>query len=177
MSLNCTRRSRIHRAGRIAAGGMILLPLISVSILLLMYFKPVGKSGPDGEGKSYIEEVMEAKKESREVAYEIELLNLHKDIRMHAIMHNDKYPSLEKLLDYSSIAKKYFIGRGELEPLCVYIEGQNENSFWGNVLVYESGVVEGGSGMVLLKNGEVRMMSPEEITDAVGETEQDLTGR
>ncbi len=178
MSLNCTTRRRLHRSGRIAAGGLILLPLISVSIGLLIYFRPVGKGGPDGEGKSYIETVFDARKSAQASISEFELLNFHKELRMYAI-NNDKYPSLDKLLDYSSIGQKLLDFRDGEQPLCIYIEGQSESSNSENVLVYEANISNGerDSGLVLLKNGLVQTMTANQIVDALQETEDNLAGR
>ncbi len=177
MSLNPKRRRRFHRSGRIPAGGLILLPLISVSIMLLMYFKEVDNGSPDGKGKSYIETVIDSKKSAQELVSEIEIFNLHKDIRMHAITHNDKYPSLERLLDFSSVAYKLLSSPPQREPLCIYIEGQSVGSNFGNVLVYQAGVGEDESGLVLLKGGLVQMMTGDQIAEAVQHTEVDLAGR
>ncbi len=177
MNLSCTTRRRLHRSGRIAAGGLILMPLISVSIGLLIYFKRVGEGGPDGEGKSYIETVVDARKSAQEMTSEIELLNFHKELRMHAISNNDKYPSLEKLLDYSSIAQKLLYARGGEQPLCIYIEGQSESSDSWNVLAYEANVSEGEVGMVLLKSGLVQTMTADQIAEALQQTKDNLAGK
>jgi len=161
------------RRGRIAAGGVILLPLLAIAIGMVIYFK---RTGP--EGKSYVETVVESKAKAETTVTAVELHGLYTDMQMTAIVSDGQFPSLRELLENSTIGYEYLRRPGEEDDHpCVYIEGQDQSMPADNVLVYDQSAAERtGEGQVLLRDGTVRTYSAERMKQAVAKTRRIVQG-
>ena len=163
-----------HRTGRVAAGGLVLVLLVCVVIVMLMYFKR-----PEKGGKSYIETVVDSKKQAVAAVAFTELAGLHRELEMVAIVSDGSYPPLQELLETSQIAYKLLRRPGgDDERPCIYIEGQNQRMPPSNILVYDAGAAEAQlEGLVLLRDGRVQTFSAEDIEAAVTATRDGIQGR
>ncbi|MCK4274887.1 MAG: hypothetical protein KAX78_00105, partial [Phycisphaerae bacterium] len=93
MVSDLTDRCCGRRTGRVAAGGLLLVLLVGVVIVMLIYFTPSEKGG-----KSYVETVVDSKKQAVATVAFTELAGLYRELEMVAIVNDGNYPPLQELL-------------------------------------------------------------------------------
>ncbi len=174
MVSDLTDRCCGRRTGRVAAGGLLLVLLVGVVIVMLIYFTPSEKGG-----KSYVETVVDSKKQAVATVAFTELAGLYRELEMVAIVNDGNYPPLQELLETSAIAYKLLRRPGgDDEHPCIYIEAQNERMPPSNILVYDAGAAEAQrEGLVLLRDGRVQSFSAKDIEAAVTATRDGIQGR
>ena len=101
---------------------------------------------------------------------------IRQNLRMYSIEKESFPPSLEALAEWGADPRQFRCPASE-EQQYVYIPGQNENMPGQNVLVYELKPVHEGRCNLLRVDGQMELLTPEQVQAAVTETKARLEGR
>ena len=158
-----------HR-GSVDVGKLIGI-VISLIILGLLGFgvsriiKTMGEAGSQYSGA-----MVDTKRKAIALQCQMNMRTIWQNLRMYAIEKEGFPPSLKTLVDWgadSQLLRCTSPDGGEY----VYIPGQNQNSPSQNVLVYELKAVHEGRCNLLRVNGQVDLLTPDQVQAAVTKTQ------
>jgi hypothetical protein len=156
--------------GRPRSGGYVglLLLLITVAIILILYFSA---SGPGG--KSYVEQTQSAREQAEAVTSNVNLDSVWKSIRIYAAANDEKFPKTpEELIRAAGLPDGFlFCPSRPKDPYqFIYIGGQNDSMPPANVLIYQAATPPGGQCQVLRLDGRMELLSYQEAAAAINKT-------
>ena len=120
-------------------------------------------------GEQYAETMVQAKHDATSVSCQMNLRTIGQNLQMYAISNGTLPGSLEELIDFSGSTKLFKCPSPEGEQF-KYIPGQGGNASDQNVLVYEPKAVHDGRAGVLRLGGQVELLTPEELQQAIDQT-------
>ncbi len=167
------KNSKLHISSHYK-GGTIINVIVVLVLLGLMAFvilkvmKSVGQAG--GE---YATGMVNTQNKATLLKCQINLQTIWKDIQIYSISEDKLPDSFEDLSDYSS-GSSLFRCPEPNSPKYVYILGQRPDSPPENILVYEPQPVHNGLCNILCVNGNVEMITPEQLQAAVEQTKAHL---
>jgi hypothetical protein len=148
---------------------LIFIGLIGFAIWWVT--KSVGEAGSQYSGA-----MVDTKRKAVALQCQMNLSTIRQNLRIYSIEKESFPPSLKTLVDWgadSQLLRCTAQDGGEY----VYIPGQNENTPGQNVLVYELKAVHGGRCNLLRVNGQMELLTPEQVQAAVTKTHLQLQGR
>jgi hypothetical protein len=181
-SIRCGSRTGLHRiaepttsflpARRANSHGGTIINIITAIIFfglialgVLWVIKNVGEAGQE-----YTEGMIKTQNKALTVTCQTNLRAIGQNIQIYAISNNDSFPpSLEALIEFSGSTQLFQCPDPEGGKY-VYIPGQNNNMPPTNILVYEPKPVHDGRCNVLRLNGQIELLSPEQLQQAVEQT-------
>ena len=120
-------------------------------------------------GEQYTDTMVQAKYNTISVECQMNLQNIGKNLYMYAAT-NGTYPeSLEELMRFSGNTQLFKCPSLEGEQY-KYIPGHGANSPDSNVVLYETKAVHNGRAGVLRLGGQVELLTPEELQQAINHT-------
>jgi hypothetical protein len=141
---------------------IIFFGLIALGVLWVI--KNVGQAGQE-----YTEGMIRTQNKAITVTCQTNLRAIGQNIQIYAISNDSFPPSLEALIEFSGTTQLFQCPDPEGGKY-VYIPGQNNNMPPTNILVYEPKPVHDGRCNVLRLNGQIELLSPEEVQQAVEQT-------
>ena len=166
----------LARRGSVDIGKLIGI-VISLVVLGLFGFAIwwVVKSVGDA-GNQYTEVMVDTRRKAIAIQCQTNLRTLWQNLRMYSIEKESFPPSLETLAEWGADPRQFRCPASE-EQQYIYIPGQSENMPGQNVLVYELKPVHDGRCNLLRVDGQMELLTPEQVQAAVAETQAQLQGR
>jgi hypothetical protein len=141
---------------------MIFLGLLGLGVWWVI--KSVGEAG-----QQYTKTVVETRYTAIAVKCQTNLRTIGQNIQMYAISNGEFPPSLEVLVEWSGSTQLFRCPAPDGERY-VYIRGQNGGMSPTNVLLYEPKAVHDGRCSVLRLGGQIELLTPEQLQQAVAQT-------
>ena len=141
---------------------LIVLGLIGLGIVWII--KSTGEAG-----SQYTGAMVNTKRKAVALQCQMNLSTIRQNLRMYAIEKQSFPPSLKTLVDWgvdSQLLRCPDPDGGQY----VYIPGQNENMPGQNVLVYEQKTAHEGRCNLLRVNGQIDMLTPQQVQAEVNKT-------
>ena len=141
---------------------VIVLGLLGFGVWWII--KSVGEAG-----SQYGEALVDTKRKATALQCQLNLRTIWQNLRIYAIEKESFPPSLKTLVDWgadSQLLRCTAPDGGEY----VYIPGQNGNMPGQNVLVYELKAAHDGRCNLLRVNGQIDLLTPEQVQAAVNKT-------
>ena len=164
------------RRGSVEVGKLVGL-VISLLVLGLCgdarwwVTKSVGDAGSQYSGA-----MVDTKRKAVALQCQMNMRAIWQNMRMYSIEKESFPPSLKTLVDWgadSQLLRCTDPDGGQY----LYIPGQNENMPGQNVLIYELKAVHEGRCNLLRVNGQIDLLTPEQVQAAVTKTQFQLQGR
>ena len=151
---------------------VVKLIVIVISLIVLIFlglgvtwiFKSMGEAGSQYSGA-----MANTKRKAMALQCQMNLSTIRQNLRIYAIEKQSFPPSLKTLVDWgadSQLLRCPAQDGGEY----LYIPGQNENMPGQNVLVYELKAAHDGRCHLLRVNGQVDLLTPEQVQAKVNKT-------
>ncbi len=141
---------------------LIVLGLLGLGIVWIV--KSMGEAG-----SQYTGAMVNTKRKAVALECQMNLNTIRQNLRMYAIEKESFPPSLKTLVDWgfdSQLLRCPAPDGGQY----VYIPGQNENMPGQNVLVYEIKAAHDGRCHLLRVNGQIDLLSPQQVQAEVNKT-------
>ena len=169
-----TARRNPGAATHRAHGGAIVNLITAIIFFGLLAFSILWVIKQFGQaGQQYSEVLIDTSHKASALKCQMNMRSIYQSLQLYA-MENDTFPpSQQELLDYCGDSRLFRCSEPNAPPY-VYIPGQRNDSPPTNVLLYEPEPVHEGQGAVLFLNGQMAMLSPDELKQAVQAT---LAGR
>jgi hypothetical protein len=148
---------------------LIFIGLISFAIWWVT--KSVGEAGSQYGGA-----MVDTKRKAKALQCQLNLSTIRQNLRIYAIEKGGFPPSLKTLVDWGADPQLLCCTAADGGQY-LYIPGQNENTPGQNVLVYEQKAVHEGRCNILRVNGQMELLTPEQVQAAVTKTHLQLQGR
>jgi len=146
---------------------MLLILLLAVAIGLALYFLRADKSG------SYARQTIKSKDRAEIVTGAADLVSVYKSMQIYASMNDGKFPeSPEELIRAASLPRGLVFtpSRPFDDHQYIYLGGQDESMPASNILLYQANMTPGGKCQVLRLNGQVEMLTYEQVRAAIDRT-------
>jgi len=156
--------SRRKRGGTIVnvITALIFFGLLGYGIMWLI--KGFGEAG-----EQYGEVMVQAKHDATSVSCQMNMRAIGQNLYFYA-SSNGTYPaSLEELIDFSGSTQSFKCPSPEGEQY-KYIPGQGSDASDKNILLFEPKAVHDGRAGVLRLGGQIELLTPEELQQAVAQT-------
>lgn len=171
---NINFRKSEHQRGLDVYGGTIvnlLFALIFLGLIAYGVWWVIKSYGQAGE--QYTQTMIDAKYSAETVKCQTNLRAIAQNIQIYGLSNEGFPPSLDDLVQWSGSTQMFKCpapGGGKY----VYISGQNGSMPAENVLVYEAEPVHNGRCSVLRLGGQIELLSPEELGQALDRTRASL---
>ncbi len=148
---------------------LIVLGLFGFAIWWVV--KSVGDAGSQYSGA-----MVDTKRKATALQCQMNMRTIWQNLRLYSIENESFPPSLEALAEWGADPRQFRCPASE-EQQYIYIPGQSENMPAQNVLVYELKPVHDGRCNLLRVDGQMELLTPEQVQAAVAETQAQLQGR
>jgi len=135
-----------------------------IALAVLWVIKNMGQAG-----QQYTDSMVKTKYTAITVKCQMNLRAIGQNIQMYAISNGSFPPSLEELVQWSGSTQLFQCPATE-GGRYVYIPGQNSSMPPANILLYETRPVHDGRCSVLRLGGQIELLSPEQVKQAVAQT-------
>jgi prepilin-type processing-associated H-X9-DG protein len=147
----------------------ILLGLVGMGVWWVI--KTTGKAG-----QQYTEAMINTSKKATTLTCQTNMETIFKNLNIYAIS-NEHFPeSQQELVDFGGYSKLFHCPDPNGSQY-VYIPGQSGDMSSTNVLVYEPKPMHDGRCNVLFLGGQIELLTPEQLKQAVEATEAHLRRR
>lgn len=170
------QRSILAQRGSVDVGkligiviSLIFIGLIGVAIWWVT--KSVGEAGSQYSGA-----MVDTKRKAIALQCQMNMRTIWQNLRIYAIENESFPPSLKTLVDWGADSQLLYCTAPDGGEY-VYIPGQNQNMPGQNVLVYELKAVHEGRCNLLRVNGQMELLTSEQVQAAVTKTQFQLQGR
>ncbi len=141
---------------------VIFFGLLAFSILWII--KQFGQAG-----QQYSEVLIDTSHKASALKCQMNMRSIYQTLQVYA-MENEKFPSSQQeLVSYCGDSRLFRCNEPNA-PMYVYIPGQRNDMPPTNVLVYEPEPVHEGKSVVLFLNGQMAMLTPDELRQAIAVT-------
>ena len=152
------------------AGGTIINVVFAVILLGLLAFGILWLIKSFGEaGQQYGNAMVETRYNAMTVKCQTNLRAIGQNIQMYAVSNEGFPPSQRELMEFSGSTQLFRCPAPDGEKY-VYIPGQSGGMSPLNILVYEPKPVHDGRCSVLRLGGQLELLTPEELQQAVTQT-------
>ena len=159
---------QVQRAG--LHGGTIINIITALIFFGLLGFGIMWIIKSFGEvGQQYGEAMVETQSKAIAVKCQTNLRTIGQNIQMYGISNEGFPPSLEALVQWSGSTQLFRCPDPDGEQY-VYIPGQNSSMSPANVLLYEPKAIHNGRCSVLRLGGQLELLTPQELQQAVART-------
>ena len=151
-------------------GGTIINIIIAIiffgliALGVLWGIKNIGEAG-----QQYTDGMIKTQNKAITVKCQLNLRTIAQNMQMYAMSNDSFPPSLEALISWSGSTQLFQCPDPEGGKY-VYIPGQNNSMPPTNILLHETKPVHDGRCCVLRLNGQIELLSPEQLTEAVTQT-------
>jgi len=164
-----SQKSISAQQGSVDVGKLIGI-VISLIVLGLLGFGVVWIVKSMGEaGSQYTGAMVNTKRKAVALQCQMNLNNIWQNLRMYAIEKESFPPSLKALVDWGADSQLLHCPAPDGGQY-VYIPGQNGNMPGQNVLVYELKAAHDGRCNLLRVNGQMELLTPEQVQAEVSKT-------
>ncbi|MHC4640877.1 MAG: hypothetical protein ACYS32_04475 [Planctomycetota bacterium] len=164
------------RRGSVDVGKLVGIVIFLIVIGLFGYaIWWVTKSVGDA-GSQYGSAMVDTRRKAAALQCQMNMRAVWQNMRMYSIEKENFPPSLEALAEWGADPRQFRCEASD-DQQYVYIPGQNENMPGENVLIYELKGVHEGRCNLLRVNGQMELLTPEKVQDAVTKTHLQLRGR
>ena len=161
------KNSSSARRGSVDIGRLIGIVLSLIILGLIGYAVWwVTKSMSDA-GSQYGGALVDTKRKALALQCQTNMRTIWRNLRIYEIEKESFPPSLETLADWGVDPQLFRCPDSEGAPY-VYISGRLQDSTGRNVLLYESNPVHEGLCNLLRANGEIEMLTPEQLQATLG---------
>ncbi|MBN1510305.1 MAG: hypothetical protein JW955_25885 [Sedimentisphaerales bacterium] len=141
---------------------VIFFGLLAFSILWII--KQFGQAG-----QQYSEVLIDTSHKASAMKCQMNMRSIYQTLQVYA-MENEKFPSSQQeLVSYCGDSRLFRCSEPNT-PTYVYIPGQRNDMPPTNVLVYEPEPVHEGKSVVLFLNGQIAVLAPDELRQAIAVT-------
>ncbi len=156
-----TARARVYGGTIInVITGLILVGLVGFFVYWVI--KTTGQAG-----EQYMTGMVNTKKQATTVSCQMNLRSIGQTLQTYAIS-NEAYPdSQQALVDFAGYGSKLFHCPDPNGGEYIYLPGYRPDASAPGILVYESKPVHNGKCNVLLSNGQIVPLTPEELKQAL----------
>jgi len=163
MSFLLARRANSHGGTIInIVTAIIFFGLIALGVLWVI--KNVGEAG-----QQYTEGMIKTQNKAINIKCQMNMRAIGQNIQIYATSNDSFPPSLEALIEFSGSTQLFQCPDPEGGKY-VYIPGQNNSMPPTNILIYEPKPVHDGRCNVLRLNGQIELLNPEQVQQAVAQT-------
>ncbi len=141
---------------------LIFFGLLGYSIMWLI--KGFGEAG-----EQYGEVMVQAKHDATSVSCQMNMRAIGQNLQMYAISNGTFPASLEELMEFSGSTKLFKCPSPEGGQY-KYIPGQSGNASDQNIVLFEPKAVHDGRAGVLHLGGQIELLTPEELQQAIDQT-------
>lgn len=145
---------------------LIFLGLIGLGVWWVI--KSFGQAG-----QQYTQTMIDTKFTAETVKCQTNLRAIAQNIQIYALSNEGFPPSLGDLIQWSGSTQLFKCPAPDSGQY-VYIPGQNSGMSPANVLLYESKPVHNGRCNVLRLGGQIELLTPEELQQALAQTQASL---
>jgi len=151
-------------------GGIIINIIIAIvffgliALGVLWVIKNIGEAG-----QQYTDSMIKTQNKAVTVKCQMNLRTIAQNMQIYALSNNRYPPSLEALIEFSGSTQLFQCPDPEGGKY-VYIPDQNNSMPPTNILLYEPKPVHDGRCNVLRLNGQIELLSPEQVQQAVAQT-------
>jgi len=144
--------------------GLILFGLIGFAVYWVI--KTTGQAG-----EQYMTGMVKTQKKATTITCQMNLRSIGQTLQTYAIS-NESFPAdQQELVNFAGYGSKLFHCPDPNGGEYIYIPGQRSDKSTPSILVYESKPVHNGMCNVLLSDGQIVMLSPEELKQAIEATQ------
>ncbi len=141
---------------------IVFFGLIALGVLWVM--KQAGQAT-----QQYGQAMIDTSYKASVIKCQMNMRSIYQSLQLY-VMENDAFPSSqEELVNYCGDSRLFHCDEPNA-PMYVYIPGQGGNMPPTNVLLYEPKPVHGGQCNVLFANGQIALLTPEELKQAIETT-------
>lgn len=141
---------------------IVFFGLIALGVLWVI--KNVGEAG-----QQYTEAMIKTQNKAIDVKCQLNMRTIAQNIQIYALSNDSFPPSPEALIEFCGSTQLFQCPDPEGGKY-IYIHGQNNNMPPTNILLYEPKPVHDGRCCVLRLNGQIELLSPEQLEEAVAQT-------
>ncbi len=142
--------------------GVIFFGLIGLS--LWWVFKTAGQAGHE-----YSQAMINTSSKASVIKCQTNLRTIWQNIQIYATTNGDLPASQQELINFSGTTQLFHCDEPNA-PDYIYIPGQSDDMPTTNVLLYEPLPVHNRQSSVLYLSGQIELLSPEELREAVEAT-------
>lgn len=142
---------------------IVFFGLIALGVLWVI--KNIGEAG-----QQYTEGMIKTQNKAVAVKCQLNMRTISQNIQMYAMSNDSFPPSLEALIEFCGSTQLFQCPDPEGGKY-VYIPGQNNSMPPTNILLYEPKPVHDSRCCVLRLNGQIELLSPEQLEEAVAQTQ------
>ena len=167
-------RNPLRRRRAYIKGGTIinlLFALVFLGLIGLGVWWVIKSFGQAGE--QYTQTMIDTKYTAETVKCQTNLRAIAQNIQIYALSNEGFPPSLQALIEWSGSTQLFKCPSSDAGEY-VYIPGQNGGMSPANVLLYESKPVHDGRCSVLRLGGQIELLTPEELQQALAQTQASL---
>ncbi len=144
----------------------VITGLILVGLVGLFVYWVIKMTGQAGE--QYMTGMVNTQKKATTLSCQMNLRSIYQTLQTFAIS-NEAYPdSQQGLVDFAGYGSKLFHCPDPNGGEYIYIPGHRPDASAPSVLVYETKPVHDGKCNVLLSDGQIAALTPEELQQALG---------
>lgn len=121
-------------------------------------------------GSQYGEALVDTRRQALAIECQINLRSIWQNLRAYAVENESFPPSLETFEQWGANSRLLHCPIPDGQRY-VYIPGQNEDTAGNNVLVYEPKAAHEGRCNLLRLDGQIELLTPEEVQAAVTKTQ------
>jgi hypothetical protein len=156
------------------AGGTIINIVFALIFFGLLAFGILWLIKSFGEaGQQYTDVMVKTKYNAITVRCQTNLRAIGQNIQLYAVSNEEFPPSQQALMEWSGSTQLFRCPAPDGETY-VYIPGQNPGMSPLNVLVYEPKPVHDGRCSVLRLGGQLELLTPEELQQALEQTQANI---
>jgi prepilin-type processing-associated H-X9-DG protein len=163
---NATRPTRTRALGGTIANvvtGLVFFGLIGYGVYWIM--KTTGEAG-----QQYATAMVKTHDKASSLSCQMNLRSIGQTLQTYAIS-NEAYPaSQQELVDFAGYGSKLFHCPDPNGGEYIYVPGHRTDGSGPGLLVYESKPVHNGKCNVLLSDGQITSLTPEELQQALQAT-------
>lgn len=152
----------------------VIAAVIVIGLLILAISWVVKQWGRATE--EYTGAIIKTKQNAESVTCGMNMRTIGQNIQMYVLTNEELPPSMEELRQFSGASKLFRCPDREGAEY-VYVPGQTNEMSGTNILVYEPNAVHNGQGHVLLLNGAVLLIGPEQLDTALKRTQAEILAR
>lgn len=163
-------RGSVPAAGARSHGGTVINIIFALIFFGLLAFGILWLIKSFGEvGQQYSDAMVDTQLKAITVKCQTNLRAIGQNIQMYAISNEGFPPSQQELVEFGGSTQLFRCPAPDGEKY-VYIPGQNGSMPPSNILVYEPIPVHDGRCGVLRLGGQLELLTPEELEQAVAQT-------
>ena len=164
--IESTSPSREHlNGGMIINLIFILVFLVLIGLGIRWIIKNMGQAS-----EQYTQTMIDTKYTAETVKCQTNMRAIFQNIQMYALSNEGYLPSLQELIKWSGNTRLFQCPSPDGGKY-VYIPGQNSRMSPANILLYEPEPVHDGRCSVLRLGGQIELLTPEELQQALAQTQ------